>query len=80
MPRAQRTSREIVAAIAAEIGVTTRTVYRVLNDRAGEVWSSAAERGERIRALARKLGYRPNLAARSTRSGSSQHGSPPPRS
>ncbi len=65
----QRASREILAAIAAEVGVSTRTVYRVLNEREGEVWNSAAERGDRIRALAKTLGYRPNLAARSTRTG-----------
>lgn len=64
-----RSARDIMATIATEMGVTTRTVYRVLNEREGEVWSSAAERSERIRTRARELGYRPNLAARSTRTG-----------
>mgnify|MGYP003881791155 CR=1 FL=1 len=69
MPSASRANRDILATIAAEVGVSTRTVYRVLNEREGEVWSSAATRGDRIRAMAKKLGYRPNLAARSTRTG-----------
>ncbi len=69
LPTVQHASRDILAAIAAEVGVSTRTVYRVLNEREGEVWSSAATRSDRIRALAKKHGYRPNLAARSTRTG-----------
>lgn len=60
---------ELLQRIAAEVGVSTRTVYRVLNQRSGEVWASAASRGERIRALAQEWGYRPNLAARTTRTG-----------
>ncbi|MDA3961503.1 MAG: LacI family DNA-binding transcriptional regulator [Planctomycetota bacterium] len=60
---------ELLERIAAEVGVSTRTVYRVLNQRSGEVWASAASRGDRIRALAQEWGYRPNLAARTTRTG-----------
>ncbi len=68
-PPSLSAARTMLASIAAEVGVSTRTVYRVLNERDEEVWSSASERGERIRALARTLGYKPNLAARSTRTG-----------
>ncbi|MBA3699671.1 MAG: LacI family DNA-binding transcriptional regulator [Planctomycetes bacterium] len=69
LPPSLSAARTILATIAAEVGVSTRTVYRVLNEREGEVWSSASKRGERIRALAHTLGYKPNLAARSTRTG-----------
>lgn len=62
-------SEKELAVIARRAGVSTRTVYRVLNQRLVERRAGAAARAERIRALAAELGYRPNQAARSTRSG-----------
>lgn len=62
-------SPELLQRIATEVGVSIRTVYRVLNQRSEEIWHSAADRSERIRALAQEWGYRPNLAARTTRTG-----------
>jgi LacI family transcriptional regulator len=51
--------------VAREVGVTAKTVSRVLNDD-GPV---AAETRERVMAAVRKLGYQPNLMARNMRVG-----------
>ncbi|HEY0186912.1 MAG TPA: LacI family DNA-binding transcriptional regulator [Cellulomonas sp.] len=53
--------------VAERVGVSTKTVSNVVN---GTGWVSAPVR-ERILAVIDELGYRPNLAARQLRSGSS---------
>ncbi len=50
--------------VAAAAGVSARTVSRVMRDEA----NVAIETRERIRQLAKEMGYRPNLAARGLRS------------
>ena len=55
--------------IADRAGVSRAQVSRVLNRRYKENRPAVAERAERIRRIARELGYRPNLAARSTSAG-----------
>ncbi|MEU0571321.1 LacI family DNA-binding transcriptional regulator [Nonomuraea sp. NPDC005983] len=54
-----------MADVAREVGVTAKTVSRVLNDE-GPV---AAETRERVLQAVRKLGYQPNLMARNMRVG-----------
>lgn len=56
-------------AIAHEASVSPRTAARILAGQNKEVWPSAVARAERVRAIAQKLGYRPNAAARATREG-----------
>ncbi len=56
--------------IAQETGVSICTVSRVLNGKNREVWPGPAQRAERIRKIARKLGYRVNTSARAIRKGS----------
>ena len=58
-----------ISDIAKASGVTHATVSRILNNRNKEVWPGASARAERIRQLARQMGYRPNAAARSIQSG-----------
>ncbi|ACU37364.1 LacI family DNA-binding transcriptional regulator [Actinosynnema pretiosum subsp. pretiosum] len=58
-------SRVTIAQVAAEAGTSAMTVSNVLNNRPG---ASGATR-ERVLAAARRLGYRPNLAARHLRGG-----------
>jgi LacI family transcriptional regulator len=53
--------------IAREVGVTAATVSNVLNGRNLENRPSSKKRAEQIREVADRLGYRPNLAARSMR-------------
>ncbi len=55
--------------IAKRAGVTTMTVSNVLNGRYSATRSDAARRARKIRRIADQLGYRPNAAARATRSG-----------
>lgn len=55
--------------IAERIGVSPNTVLRVLRGENKEVWAGTAQRAERIRALARELGYRPHGSARAMRRG-----------
>jgi DNA-binding LacI/PurR family transcriptional regulator len=59
----------MIQEIAAKAGVSVNTARRVLRGDNKEVWPSAIQRGERIRAIARELGYRPNSAARAVRRG-----------
>ncbi|TDD41217.1 LacI family transcriptional regulator [Nonomuraea terrae] len=56
--------RPTMTDVAREVGVTAKTVSRVLND--GPV---AVETRERVLAAVRKLGYQPNLMARNMRVG-----------
>lgn len=55
--------------IALQAGVSSRTVTRVLRGDTKEVWPSAIKRAERIRQIAKKLGYRPNSSASAIRKG-----------
>ncbi|MGN9842118.1 LacI family DNA-binding transcriptional regulator [Nonomuraea sp. H19] len=57
--------RPTMTDVAREVGVTAKTVSRVLNDE-GPV---AEETRERVMAAVRKLGYQPNLMARNMRVG-----------
>lgn len=60
-------ARVRLADVAEKVGVSTKTVSNVVN---GTGWVSEAVR-DRILATIDELGYRPNLAARQLRSGSS---------
>lgn len=55
--------------IADRVGVSPNTVLRVLRGENKEVWAGTAQRAERIRSLARELGYRPHGSARAMRRG-----------
>ncbi|MEM6314836.1 MAG: LacI family DNA-binding transcriptional regulator [Planctomycetota bacterium] len=56
--------------IAIRAGVNRATVSNVLNGRFKARRADAARRAANIRKIAEELGYRPNLAARATRTGS----------
>ncbi|TDC05093.1 LacI family transcriptional regulator [Nonomuraea longispora] len=60
-----RMRRPTMTDVAREVGVTAKTVSRVLNDD-GPV---AVETRERVMAAVKKLGYQPNLMARNMRVG-----------
>jgi DNA-binding LacI/PurR family transcriptional regulator len=55
--------------VAERVGLSRHQVARILNGSAKGAWGSSAERALEIRAVAERLGYRPNAAARSMRSG-----------
>lgn len=55
--------------IADAVGVTRMTASRVLNSGYVPTRSDGVRRARRIRKVAQELGYRPNAAARSTRTG-----------
>ncbi len=55
--------------IADRAGVSTMTVSRVLNRKTGQTRPEAIERAQRIRQIARDLGYRPNDIAQTMRTG-----------
>ncbi len=61
--------RVTIEQIAERAGASPGTVSRVLNRRIKENRPAIARRAERIRDIAREMGYRPNLAARSIKSG-----------
>jgi LacI family transcriptional regulator len=50
-------------------GVSKVTVSQILNGRNKEAYPSAVRRADEIRRIAASLGYRPNAAAKSVRSG-----------
>ena len=54
--------------IARESDCSIQTVSRVLRGKNKEIWPGMAIRADRIRAVAQRLGYKPNAAARSMRS------------
>jgi LacI family transcriptional regulator len=62
-------TRTTIEEVAARAGVSPGTVSRVLNGKNKENRPAIAKRSERIRRIAKKLGYRPNAAARSIVSG-----------
>lgn len=53
--------------IADEVGVSVNTVSRALTGKTKGAWSSSAKRTEEIQKAAKRLGYRPNVAARAMR-------------
>ncbi|MGJ3242913.1 MAG: LacI family DNA-binding transcriptional regulator [Opitutales bacterium] len=55
--------------IAKEAGVTEMTVSNVLNGKIKGVRGDSAKRAEKIRKIARRLGYRPSAAARAMATG-----------
>ena len=62
-------STAVFQKIAAEVGVSPRTVQRVLNGGLRDTRPSIVARAQRVRELARKLDYRPNAAAKATATG-----------
>ncbi|MDX1358762.1 MAG: LacI family DNA-binding transcriptional regulator [Clostridia bacterium] len=54
--------------IAAEAGLSTTAVSKALNDKG----STSAETSEKVKKIARRLGYRPNLVAKSLKSNTTQ--------
>jgi LacI family transcriptional regulator len=62
-------SSDVLQTIAEQVGVSPNTVLRVLRGENKEVWAGTAQRAERIRSLARELGYRPHGSARAMRRG-----------
>ncbi len=59
----------ILDEVAKQAGVSTRTVTRVMRGDTKERWPSAVARAEKIRRIARELGYRPNSSASAIRKG-----------
>jgi LacI family transcriptional regulator len=62
-------SASIVNSIAREVGVSPRTVRRVLNGEVRDTRPTFVRRAEKIRELGRRANYLPNAAARATRTG-----------
>ncbi|MDA3960937.1 MAG: LacI family DNA-binding transcriptional regulator [Planctomycetota bacterium] len=58
-------TRVTLAEIAHAAGVSVPTVARILAGGNKETWPSAAKRAEKVRTIARELGYRPDHSARS---------------
>jgi LacI family transcriptional regulator len=67
--RKPRTTNEMLDRIAAEVGVSARTVQRTLNGEFRDTRPTLVRRAQQIHALARKYNYRPNAAARAMRAG-----------
>lgn len=60
----------LLSTIAAKAGVSERTAYRILNGGGGKgLRADAKVREETVQTIATQMGYRPNRAARATRSG-----------
>jgi LacI family transcriptional regulator len=64
-----KNAEEIFQLIAAEVGVSPRTVKRTLSQSVIDPRPTFIERAKLIRSLAEAYGYRPNAAARAVRSG-----------
>ena len=58
--------------IAREVGVSSRTVSNVLNGKNKENWDSTARRATKIREVAERVGYQPNVMARAVATGKSR--------
>lgn len=67
--KARRTGRATLRMVAEEAGVSTATVSYVVSGRAGRSAGVSEETARRVREAAERLGYRPNPAARSMRTG-----------
>lgn len=68
MPR-KNNDQVTLDAIAREAGVSKITVFRVLSGKGKGVRTTALKRAEKIRLIATRLNYRPNVAARAVRTG-----------
>jgi len=68
-PRQNMSVQVTLDAIAREAGVSKITVFRVLSGKGKGVRTSAMRRAEKIREIADRLNYRPNVAARTVRTG-----------
>ena len=64
-----RAGRATLRMVAEEAGVSTATVSYVVSGRAGRSSGVSTETARRVREAADRLGYRPNPAARSMRTG-----------
>jgi DNA-binding LacI/PurR family transcriptional regulator len=69
MPTVTIPQGDIVTTIAEQVGVSPRTVQRILTGELRDTRPSIVERAHHIRSLARQMNYRPNAAARATRTG-----------
>ncbi|BCM88619.1 HTH-type transcriptional repressor CytR [Abditibacteriota bacterium] len=58
--------------IAREVGVSAQTVSNVLNGKNKETWGSTARRAAKIREVAQRVGYQPNVMARAVATGKSR--------
>ncbi|HSU68677.1 MAG TPA: LacI family DNA-binding transcriptional regulator [Tepidisphaeraceae bacterium] len=71
MSKPQRRQRSTLAEVARAAGVSVATASRALNGDNAALRANTAARAEKIRQLAQKLGYSPDLRARSLRGGQS---------
>ena len=54
--------------VAREAGLSVQTVSRILNGDNKEVWPSSVRRAQKVRAIAKKMNFRPSATARTMRS------------
>jgi len=71
MPKSQRRQRSTLAEVARAAGVSVATASRALSSESRPLRAGTAARAEKVRQLAQKLGYSPDLRARSLRGGQS---------
>lgn len=64
-----KSSTDILNRIAEETGVSLRTVRRILHQPLKDTRPSIVARAEKIHEIAKKLNYRPNIAARAVSTG-----------
>jgi DNA-binding LacI/PurR family transcriptional regulator len=69
MPRSEHRQRSTLAQVARAAGVSVATASRALNGDSAPLRPGPAARANKIRQLAKKLGYRPDWRARSLRGG-----------
>lgn len=67
----ERSRRPTLKMVAERAGVSTATVSYVLSGRGGGLSAASAATVERVRSAAQEIGYRPNPAARTVRTGRS---------
>lgn len=67
--RAKNRPGSTLAEVSRAAGVSIATASRVLNGENKEVWAGPAARAEKIRRVAKRLGYRPDWRARALRGG-----------
>jgi LacI family transcriptional regulator len=58
-----------LADVARRAGVSVKTVSNILNHTNKEIWPSTIKRAERVRRIAREMGYRRNTGAKAVRTG-----------
>src|ERR1017187_4920803 len=69
MEKTRKTVTSILDQIAQELGVSKKTVSRVLGGKRSPVYHKATERSRQILEIARRLKYRPNAAAKAVVTG-----------